>query len=312
MFEGGDAVLGGNETRPLYRNIGFENSQRDDPMSSCDLKFVMKKLFRDAKPGNNNLELALLILMTYDSVARGGEAKFQDLTDWAYDNLLHVTDTMWAESKTLKSYSMARIPDEDPLFDWYFLFGAYVMCEDGLFRSEKQIADNMLNKVFPNLHCIQNTSVTTKITEVIRSNLPPGLTPEEKLKYSAKSLRQAAITQLSIHPSINIFTANARIGHSTGTNNASYLDKKNPVRGLPAAHAVHGQKDSFTEVIAPRMTEDVLGEANAAKALKLVDAFFPSVNVPDFKKGGRLWVVLKIAAASLLKHYHKALKLGNN
>jgi hypothetical protein len=60
------------------------------------------------------------------------------------------------------------------------------------------------------------------------------------------------------------------------------------------------------------MTEDVLGEANAAKALKLVDAFFPSVNVPDFKKGGRLWVVLKIAAASLLKHYHKALKLGNN
>ena len=312
MFESGDAVFGGEETRPLYRDLGIEGGKKDDPHSQCDLSYVLTNLFNSAKPGNNNLETSLQILMTYDSIGRGGEVKFQDYVDWTYDYLLSVTDTMWAESKRLNHYSMARIPDENPLFDWYFVFGAFVMCENGLYRSEQHIKDNLLNKVFPSLYYIQNTTVTTKITTVVRNNLPPGLTEEQRNQFSAKSLRQAAITQMSMHPNINIFSSNARTGHSTGTNNDSYLDKKNPARGLPAAHALHGRKDLYTKVIVPRMTAEVLGKAGAKKGLDLINSLFPAVNIPDFQKGGRLWVVLERSAASLVRHYSTALTIGNN
>lgn len=309
MFDGGEYIFGGNETRPLYRDLGGGN--KDDISSQCDLNYVLKNLLKTAKRGDNHMETSLQILLTYDSIGRGGEVKFQDVTDWNWDYLLNVTDTGWSESKTLNAYAMARIPDENPLFDFYFQLGAYAMCEKGLYRSQEQIANNLLNKVFCNLHAIQNNSVTGKITDAIRANLPAGLTEAERRKYSAKSLRQGGITTLSMHKDINVFTANARTGHSTGTSNDSYLDKKNPARGLPAAHALHGRADIHTAVVVPRLNE-ALGEANEVQALALVAAMFPSVNIPDFEVDGRLRIVLKTAAASMLRHYTKAKKMANN
>lgn len=310
MFDAGDNnVFGGYKTKPLYPNLGGGNA--DDISSQCDLMYVLRNLLKTAKVGNNNMELSLQILLTFDSIARGGEVKFQDFTDWGWDYLLNVTDTTWSESKTINSYAMARVPDENPLFDFYWQLGAYAMCETGLFRSEEQIANNLMNKAFPNLYAITNNSVTGKITDGIRANLPPGLPEAERKQLSAKSLRQAAITTMSMHKLINIYTANARIGHSTGTSNDSYLDKTNPARGLPAAHALHGRVDLFAAVVVPRLNE-ALGPAREEMALTLVAAMFPSVNVPGFKVGGPLWIVLKTAAASLLRHYAKAKKIASN
>jgi len=205
--------------------------------------------------------------------------------------------------------ALFRFCDKNPLFDWYFLFGAFAMCEDGLYHNQHQINNNLRNKVFPNLHSIHNNTVTNKITNAIRDNLTP-LDKKEQHKYSAKSLRCAAITELSMHKEINIYSANACTGHSTGTSNDSYLDKKNPARGLPAAHALHGRKDLYTEVVLPKLK--ALGEPNQGKVQELVSAMFHSVNIPDFEVGGRHRVILEISAASLLQHYCTASTIGNN
>jgi len=66
---------------------------------------------KDTKVGNDAIETAAWVFMTADSVARGGEIKFQMFKEWDYDHFLKVTNTCWTELKTCNFYAMARVPD---------------------------------------------------------------------------------------------------------------------------------------------------------------------------------------------------------
>ena len=54
-----------------------------------------------------------------------------------------------------------------------------------------------------------------------------------------------------MHALVTLFQACALTGHSTGTNLDSYLDALNPLRALPGANALHGNKDLHTKVVLP-------------------------------------------------------------
>ena len=88
---GDDVEFGDLDVRPLYRVI--ESTYSDDPLSECDLLHWFTSIMKDAKAGNDAIETAAWVFMTADSVARGGEVKFQVFKEWDYDHFLKVTNT---------------------------------------------------------------------------------------------------------------------------------------------------------------------------------------------------------------------------
>ena len=136
-------------------------------------------------------------------------------------------------------YALPRIPDKRWWFCFYWVMGAYVMCENGLHRSDADVAAGLLYAVFPSLHKVSDGYVTTQIGNAIKVNLPKKVQENDQWKkwFSAKCIRIGGINTISLHALITLFQACARTGHATGTCIDSYLDPMNPLKGLPGAHA---------------------------------------------------------------------------
>jgi hypothetical protein len=122
------------------------------------------------------------------------------------------------------------------------------MVENGLMRISSQVQNGLGNVVFPSLHSIRDDYVADKITAVVRDNIPANVPEAVQKLHSSKSLRKGAITEVSLHPEMNVFSTCARTGHSTKANLDSYLDPMNLTRGLPAAQVM---KVSTTHTFVP-------------------------------------------------------------
>lgn len=197
----GSYEFGAADVRPLYLDLGAKEGEHN--LKFCDLKHIVIALVERATPHNKNIEMAAKIVMTYDSVARGGEVKFQKYTDWSFDYMTFVLDTKWSETKTCDKYAMPRLADERWWFCFYFVMGAFAMCEGGLFRNDGDIEAGLLHAVFPSLYRVADNYVTTQLGN--------------KMKVSAKSLRIGAVNEMALHAMITIFHACARSGNFTCT-----------------------------------------------------------------------------------------------
>ena len=296
--------------RPLYIDLGA--TKGDNPLKFCDLKYVVTSLFTNANHNNENVAMAAKIVSTADAVARGGEVKFQKYTEWDFDFNSRVLDTKWNEPKTANTYGMARIPDARWWFDFYCIMGAYAMVANGLYRSPKHKMDGLESAVFPDLHNIGDSSVTSQLGRVIQENLPPEVMEDPELKklFSAKSLRSGGVNTLALDHILNIFMVCARSGHSLKSRVGEYLDSSNPLLGLPAALSIHGRRINAT-VVLPDL--NAVGTANLESILKLVGTMF-STSLPEFQdntsqggRKGKLWDVTKCFAASLIMHHREML-----
>ena len=96
--------------------------------------------------------MAAKLVVASDSIAMGGEVKFQKFSNWDFDYKTNVMDTKLHRPKTIETYKMPRIPDKRWWFDFYFIIGAYAMCGNGLLRDDKQIKPGLEYYVFPTLH----------------------------------------------------------------------------------------------------------------------------------------------------------------
>jgi hypothetical protein len=119
------------------------------------------------------------------------------------------------------------------------MMGTYYSVENGLFyrRSQDEIDKGLLKSVFPDLNQILDTGVTNQTTNIIRENLPKGCPEKISKSFSIKSSRKGGVTELVLHQNVLVFDACAHLGHSTGINLESYLDKNNVARGLRASRA---------------------------------------------------------------------------
>ena len=295
---GDDVEFGDLDTRALYREI--ENSSTDDPLSECDLVHWFTNCYRDISAGSSAMEVAAWIFTTSDSVARGGEVKFQVFKEWDFDHFLKVTNTGWTESKTCNYYAMARVPDKMWCFCFYFHMAAYFMCCNGLYRTQEQIEKSLSKVVFPSLYNIGDASVARKLTVGVRKYLPVSLRKELRDSFSSRSLRLGPITELTMHPEVTLFQLCAWSGHSTGTTLDSYIDKKNVAKTIPAANALHQRVRVLAKVVVPRL--DSLGEDVQEQVKLLMDFMFPVVSIADFHQGQPLYPVLKICVASIIMH----------
>jgi hypothetical protein len=296
----GDGVFGVNDIKPLYQDLGLDDNNGTEPLRICDQKNVSIRLVMNASEANNNLQMLAIIHSVADAIGRGGEAKSQTFRDWSFDYSWNVTNTPWKEKKTIQGYAVPRVADERWFANWYCMMGMYGMCENGLYRSPHEIASGLMLAVFPLLHGKTDEYCSEKITRVIRSALPE----KTRDQFSAKSLRQAGISQCSKHPHMTIFHLCALSGHSTQTTLDSYLDTDDVGRGVPAVNALHGKNNLFTPVVVP--TLDALGE-DKESALKLMCALF-QCNIPKFSRGNELYPLLEIFTASLIMHHLQIMK----
>jgi hypothetical protein len=156
--------------------------------------------------------------------------------------------------------------------------------------------------IFPALNSYRDESVTKKMTAVIQKNLHKDYPPNIKQSFTAKSLRQGSIGELTLYSDITVFQACTRTGHSANTSIHSYTDTTHPAKAIPAANVLAGQSNIHTHIVLPKL--NAIGLLNAAQVDKLVDKLF-SVNVPVFDKCDHLRVVLRTRAASLIMHHRQ-------
>ena len=190
----GDVIFGDTKTRPLYMDNGNGLLQDDsliqDYIGYIDLKYILRKLVCGASiSGNQKLQQRCWLGITNSAIGRGGEIKFQDYNEWLWHPKFEVTDIRWTELKRLAAYAMPMVPHKAGGWelDFYHQLACYYAIENGLHRSEKEIEDGLLNVVFPDLHQLQDSSVTTKLSTIIRQNLPAGCPSDIQKSYSAKS-----------------------------------------------------------------------------------------------------------------------------
>jgi hypothetical protein len=306
MSLGEDLIFGLDALHPLYKDNGKPiGDVVTDAVSQIDVKSVLKSLVSHANGSSgNNLEKRCWVALTSDCIGRGGEFRFQSYDDWIWHPAVQVLDIKWKEMKTINTYTMGIVPDLIHwLFDFYHCFGSYYMVENGLMRTERQVGQGRVNAVFPSLFETSEAGTTRKLTRVIRNALCGS--SEVKNRYSARSLRYGAMTELALHRELSIFEGCARSGHSTGTTVDDYVDEQNPGYGLKAGMARCGYNNLASnlreKIQVPRLEALGVDVADSADRL-LCDTFI--VNVPHFKKGeGKLHAVLRVCLASLILYY---------
>jgi len=295
----GDGIIGLEDIRPLYADLGLDDEEGKYPHRICDLKHIFIHLIKNADDGGNkdNCQRLAIIHSIAEAIGRGGEAKFLTFRDWFFDYLWNVTNTPWKEKKTIQGYAMARVADEQWYKDWYCTMGMFALCEDGLYRTPTQKNDGMGQVVFPLLYGRKDEGATTLVTETIRSGLPPSVSKY----YSAKSLRQGGINQATKHKDMNYFFLSAVTGHANDNNSSQYyIDPTDVGRTVPALNALHGKRDLKTPIAIP--TLDALGPADKVTARIFMDKIF-HCNIERFNEGGDLHIVKETFLASLLMHH---------
>jgi hypothetical protein len=210
--------------------------------------------------------------------------------------------------KNIAVYAMGIVPDLIHwLFDIYHCLACYFMVEHGLLREDKDIRKGRINAVFPSLFNLAESSTTNKLTKIIRANI--NAKPEIQKRYSARSERYGAVTELALHRELSVFEGCARTGHSTGTTIDSYIDDNNPGYGLKAGMARCGYKNldcNLKELIhVPRL--EALGQEVAGCVEDLLGQVF-IVNVPFFDKDGPLRPVLRVCLATLILYHPQVAK----
>lgn len=312
---GSEYISGETAKRPLYSSNGiaactaedWANASIRDFVSMIDLRSILKQLIRTADPihryhRDGKLQHRLIVALTYSAAGRGGEVKFVNTQDWMHHARFGCTDTVWTESKTLHKYSMPMVPNKsDYTYDFYHCLGSFFMCEDGLHRLPSDAA--FVSFLLPNLHSMKNASVTKKISSILQGALPFGIPEALKNDYTAKSTRRGAVSELLMHPGLNgMPDVCARTGHHLMNNSESYVDERNAFRALRGGRALAGWDNTQAHIQLPGFdsiaaSHDVID--------RFIDAMF-TVSVPAFTRGGDLYCVLRICAASLVM-YHETI-----
>jgi len=156
---GGNYEFGCSEVKALYTDLQGRG---------VDVMSIQTKLLRGARGNNFNIRSMTLINQTSGAFGRGGEGKFQESHEWYWDEYLGVVCTPWRETKTLDFYGMARVFNPRLWgLDFYCIFGMYVMCSNGLWRTKDEVSKGLMNKTMPHLFSIKNERVSVILTEGI-------------------------------------------------------------------------------------------------------------------------------------------------
>ena len=223
----------------LFPSQDFPDLLRRQASRRVDLLSIGRYLFQRER----FTDLAKL-LITFKAIGRGGEVKFLSYRRMMFDETYNMLFTQWFQRKNLKSSPSGFAPDFIyPETCVFFALGCFWACDSGLVRpngvGEPGTAQARLSSyVFQDLHDMQDASVASQLSNIIRGIVPPQL----KNFYSVKSLRIGAMTLLAWDPAVTYEESVALGGWSTASNSDwytwTYL-----VAIIPAALSLSGYPD---------------------------------------------------------------------
>ena len=305
-----DFTFGSTPTRPLYYRNSLNVLERGEGgpveremIAKIDLESILKGLFRKAtKIGyaeQGPLQQRAWLSFLYNAVGRTMEIKFIDTNTWMYHPAFELLDTPWTETKTSTIQAMPMVPDKKHfLLCTYHSLGSFWAVEQGLMCSDKQ--ESCASFLFPYLHGLKDTSISNKVLNVIRDQLPPGCPKKLKDCFSGKSIRQSTITILLLNRHLSYTDITGRSGHESGTELDTYGDKRCISTGLRAAKILAHYSDPDAETKVPKL--DLLPSDSVKRLLGKV--FAVSEMMSAFNSSGDLYIVIEICLASLIMHHN--------
>jgi hypothetical protein len=167
-------------------------------------------------------------------------------------------------------------------------------------------------KVFPDLHKINDSSVTKKLSETIRKFIPKSVSKDVRNSFSAKSMRKGAINYMAAHTSTDFYESHVRSGHALGTSQENYIDRQALVFSITAAKALnsYGESAFACNPYSPPNFE-CLGVAYGVQSM--VDEFITELytisdKLPQFQPGGHLRPFLRMCTAVLVMSFNDIMK----
>ena len=118
---------------PIYRlHSPLLGQVHNSEQGAVDLKEIntcfLKSTSQDA------FENAALCAIALSAASRGSEPRNLNFDDWQWDLHVQALETLWKESKTLKTYILMFCNDSTYMeTDVLFLLGGFWALEDGLF-----------------------------------------------------------------------------------------------------------------------------------------------------------------------------------
>ena len=274
--------------------------QQDTVVGATDLMTVNRNLLRSNQ--TQACSKVLLQTLAYSAAGRGGETKYQHYDDWFWDNYLDVLETLWRETKTLKTHIMTFCNDNGLwMCDIFVLFALFFALENGLHRNLPAGTDaskvpSKFKHVFHGDQMQPASWFARRITNTLREFIAPCLKPFT----SSRSLRKAPSVLLSIHPQISHGARLARCGWAAGDSSDSYTPET-VASSLPGMKILAGWNSAVDPVHAPRFSS-LLEVCTSDQVQAFIDAIYV-VSLGEFHQGGRLCMVLEVCTASVLMHF---------
>lgn len=297
-------TFGENDKRPLFTLINQGSITKGDHwLHHCDLSTVCKNMMASASATNSSarpFQKRAEIVLVKLACGRPGEVKFQQFTEWVFLPYFQMLDPGWTEMKTLEKYSSPMAPSKfGYACDPYHALGSFWCCENGLFRSDSD--EELKYFVFMDLHSMRDDKVSTNMTKLLRKHLPDEVPKDELKSFSAKSARIGAINELAIHRDIGYYESHARTGHSTGSNQDAYFDRKVIGNTIPGGYCLGGWSDVRSRKSLPNF--ECLGTHVGSDVTRFIDGMFV-VSIDLFSANAPLYPVLRACCASLVM-YHR-------
>ncbi len=299
-----------NETRksePLYRDV----SNRDIftairakylGLDQFDCRIVSTNLLKSVRNKDSASKLAEFNISRAAN-ARGSEHYGLRWDEGSFDLYYQAPDFDWIIFKQLDRQCMFFFCDLTlymlcPFFGLavYFLYG-------GLRRDDAEMGPSR-NFVFPHLHKMKRDSVSSRMTNIIRSAID---VETRKKAYTSRSTRKGQMGELRMNRDISLEEQYAHSGHthpSMNPNAEGYIES-NPAISAPGAMASAGYINCHMR---PHpCCFDALGAGVYDSVTRLVVELFTN-DMPRLQPGGNLRPVIMICAARLVCSYNDLVK----
>ena len=266
----------------------FNNEDRrhefNDLISQIDGNYIVKQMMIKANRSNHFLQHRCWVVSLDTSLGRPSEIRSIKLNTMEFYSTLQRVVMQWVDMKNKEISAKPIIHNRCGWqFDWLHSIRCYWAVENGLYRSEREVANGCQYSLFPLLGMILSRSTPKKVQTAIQNALPDDTPAAVKKMYSGKSIKYAGITDLYGHPEITGAQAAQRHCHSIGnTGGDVYRRKKSPHNGIAALRARSGYENIKADDHLPDLI--AIGKENEASLARFIDNLFV-INIEAFLSG---------------------------
>lgn len=286
--------------RDLSDNLAMVRSKFMACLSLVDAKSVTMSMIKDGS--NKSIKLLTEFNVCRSGVGRAVEHHFLRWDEAYYNEYFQAPEFEWIISKQLSRQCMLFFPDKNIYsLDVLFSFGLFFIT--GHAERPSTMKDAWKPFVFYYLHDGGRNNIARRLTVGIQAHIAD---ENRKKHFTSRSTRKGSATDLQMHPDISLDERVARGGwtQQTSNRNADGYVESTPCMNAPGGKALAGYRNCHGTVVAPDLAWLGAGVLSSG----VVENFFNHlfiIDVPELKKGGKLYKLALSACASIVRYYNQ-------